>query len=77
MTLKLNKMTNDQKHIKFMHKLESSINAYDVVLEDAIKSRDNNKIEDLNDFYDGQVKKYQGKKDTAQELKDYYEYLFK
>ena len=70
MTLKLNKMTNDQKHIKFMHKLESSINAYD-------KSRDNNKIEDLNDFYDGQVKKYQGKKDTAQELKDYYEYLFK
>jgi hypothetical protein len=60
-----------------MHKLQSSINAYDVVLEDAIKSRDRNKIEDLNDFYDGQVKKYQGKKDTAQELKDYYEYLFK
>jgi hypothetical protein len=60
-----------------MHKLQSSINAYDVVLEDAIKSRDRNKIEDLNDFYDGQVKKYQGKKDTAQELKEYYEYLFK
>jgi len=70
-------MTNEQKHIKFMYKLQSSINAYDVVLEDAIKSRDRNKIEDLNDFYDGQVKKYQGKKDTAQELKDYYEYLFK
>ena len=70
-------MTNEQKHIKFMHKIQSSINAYEVVLEDAIRSRDRNTMEDLNDFYDGQVKKYQGKKDTAQELKDYYEYLFK
>jgi len=70
-------MTTEQKHIKFMHKIQSSINAYDVVLEDAIKSRDRNTMEDLNDFYDGQVQKYQGKKDTAQELKDYYEYLFK
>ena len=70
-------MTTEQKHIKFMHKLQSSIYAYDVVLKDAIKSRNRNNIEDLNDFYDGQVQKYQGKKDTAQELKDYYEYLFK
>ena len=70
-------MTNEQKHIKFMHKLQSSIYAYDVVLKDAIKSRNRNNIEDLNDFYNGQVDKYQGKKDTAQELKDYYEYLFK
>ena len=70
-------MTSEQKHIKFMHKIQSSINAYNVVLEDAINARDRNTVEDLKDFYDGQVKKYQGKKDTAQELKDYYEYLFK
>lgn len=70
-------MTNEQKHIKFMNKIETSIYAYNEVLKDAIRSRDRNTIEDLKDFYDGQVQKYQGKKDTAQELKDYYEYLFK
>ena len=70
-------MTEKQKHNKFLNKIQSSINAYNVVLQDALKARDTNNIKDLNDFYEGQVKKYRGKRDTAQELKDYYEYLFK
>ena len=47
-----------------------------MVLQDALKAKETNKIEDLNDFYEGQVKLYRGKKETAQELKEYYEYLF-
>ena len=69
-------MTTEQKHIKFKNKIENSISVYNMVLQDALKAKETNKIEDLNDFYEGQVKLYRGKKETAQELKEYYEYLF-
>tara|TARA_R100001015_G_C4428887_1_gene26786 strand:- start:103 stop:315 length:213 start_codon:yes stop_codon:yes gene_type:complete len=70
-------MTNKEKHREFKNKIEIKFYAYGEVLKDIIKSRDNNKIEDLNDFYDGQVEKYQGKIDTLQELTNYYDELFK
>jgi len=69
-------MTSEQKHIKFKNKLQNSIDAYNVVLRDALKAKETNNIKDLNDFYEGQVKKYRGKRDTVQELKEYYDYLF-
>ena len=70
-------MTNEQKNTEFKNMIEVKLYAYGMVLQAAIKSRDNNKTEDLNDFYNGQVKMYQGKIDTVQELKDYYDKLFK
>ena len=70
-------MTNEQKHTEFKNMIEVKLYAYEMVLQDAIKSRDKNKIEDLNDFYNGQVEKYQGKIDTLQEIQECYDELFK
>jgi len=70
-------MNTEQKQRLFEVELNSNISAYESVLKEAISSRDRNNIEDLNDFYDGEVKKWKGKLDSVKELKESYDKLFK